>query len=134
MLAPKERKIFCLNNISATGLSKFREGYKITDNISEAAGILVRSADMKDMDFPEGLRTIARAGAGVNNIPIDRCSEAGIVVFNTPGANANSVKELVIAGPQGIFTAEYRGYVRTQETLTFQNSLRKPRRILQAMR
>ena len=98
MLAPKERKIFCLNNISSTGLAKFRKGYTITENIDEAAGILVRSADMKTIDFPEGLRAIARAGAGVNNIPIEKCSEAGIVVFNTPGANANSVKELVIAG------------------------------------
>ncbi len=98
MLAPKERKIFCLNNISSVGLEKFRKGYTVTENIDEAAGILVRSADMKDTNFPEGLRAIARAGAGVNNIPIDRCSEEGIVVFNTPGANANSVKELVIAG------------------------------------
>ncbi len=98
MLAPKERKIFCLNNIAQVGLDKFRTGYTITENINEAAGILVRSADMKDVNFPDGLRAIARAGAGVNNIPIDRCSENGIVVFNTPGANANSVKELVIAG------------------------------------
>ena len=98
MLAPKERKIFCLNNISPAGLAKFRKGYTITDDMNEAAGILVRSADMKSIDFPEGLRAIARAGAGVNNIPIDRCSESGVVVFNTPGANANSVKELVIAG------------------------------------
>ena len=98
MLAPKERKIFCLNSISEAGLAKFRKGYTITDDMSEAAGILVRSADMKEMKFPEGLRAIARAGAGVNNIPIERCSEEGIVVFNTPGANANSVKELVVAG------------------------------------
>ncbi|MBR1438806.1 MAG: 3-phosphoglycerate dehydrogenase [Synergistaceae bacterium] len=98
MLAPKERKIFCLNNISPAGTEKFRNGYTLTENIDEAAGILVRSADMKEMNFPEGLRAIARAGAGVNNIPIERCSENGIVVFNTPGANANSVKELVIAG------------------------------------
>ena len=98
MLAPKERKIFCLNNIASVGLEKFREGYTVTEDINEAAGILVRSADMLTMTFPEGLRAVARAGAGVNNIPIERCSENGIVVFNTPGANANSVKELVIAG------------------------------------
>ena len=98
MLAPKERKIFCLNNIAGVGLAKFRKGYEVTQNVDEAAGILVRSADMHTMNFPDGLRAIARAGAGVNNIPIDRCSENGIVVFNTPGANANSVKELVIAG------------------------------------
>ncbi|MBR0034340.1 MAG: hypothetical protein IJP54_01575, partial [Synergistaceae bacterium] len=83
MLAPKERKIFCLNNIAAIGLAKFRKGYEVTEDINEAAGILVRSADMHTMEFPEGLRAIARAGAGVNNIPIDRCSEKGIVVFNT---------------------------------------------------
>ena len=98
MLAPKERKIFCLNNIAGVGLAKFRKGYEVTEDIHDAAGILVRSADMHTMDFPDGLRAIARAGAGVNNIPIDKCSEKGIVVFNTPGANANSVKELVIAG------------------------------------
>ena len=98
MSAPKERKILCLNNISEAGLTKFRKGYSITDKIDEVAGILVRSADMKNMNFHDGLRAIARAGAGVNNIPIERCSDAGIVVFNTPGANANSVKELVIAG------------------------------------
>ena len=98
MLAPKERKIFCLNNIANVGIEKFRQGYEITKEINEAAGILVRSADMHTMNFPDCLRVIARAGAGVNNIPIEKCSENGIVVFNTPGANANSVKELVIAG------------------------------------
>ncbi|MBQ7220968.1 MAG: phosphoglycerate dehydrogenase [Synergistaceae bacterium] len=107
MLAPKERKIFCLNNIASVGLAKFRKGYEVTENMDEAAGILVRSADMHSTEFPDGLRAIARAGAGVNNIPIERCSENGIVVFNTPGANANSVKELVIAGlllaSRGIF-------------------------------
>ena len=98
MPAPKERKILCLDNIAHVGLEKFRKGYSITEDIDEAAGILVRSADMLNMNFPEGLRAIARAGAGVNNIPIEKCSEGGIVVFNTPGANANSVKELVLAG------------------------------------
>ncbi|MCR4673166.1 MAG: phosphoglycerate dehydrogenase [Lachnospiraceae bacterium] len=94
----KDRKIYCLNNISAVGTDKFRAGYELVDAIDEAAGVLVRSADMKTMEFPAGLRAIARAGAGVNNIPLDRCAEQGIVVFNTPGANANSVKELVLAG------------------------------------
>ncbi len=70
MLAPKERKIFCMNNIAQIGLDKFRKGYDVTENVDEAAGILVRSADMLTMEFPEGLRAIARAGAGVNNIPI----------------------------------------------------------------
>ncbi len=100
MIDPKHRKILCLNNIAQIGLDKFRTGYELVEikNANEAAGILVRSADMLSMDFHDGLRAIARAGAGVNNIPIEKCSEQGIVVFNTPGANANSVKELVIAG------------------------------------
>jgi D-3-phosphoglycerate dehydrogenase len=94
----KDRKIFCLNNISEVGTAKFRDGYTLVDSMDEAAGVLVRSANMNEMEFPENLRAIARAGAGVNNIPVERCSEEGIVVFNTPGANANAVKELVIAG------------------------------------
>ena len=94
----KDRKIYCLNNIAAVGTDRFRSGYTLVDSIDEAAGVLVRSADMKEMAFPAGLRAIARAGAGVNNIPLDRCAEEGIVVFNTPGANANSVKELVLCG------------------------------------
>ena len=98
MLEPKQRKIYCLNNIADIGLKKFRAGYEITQDINEASGILVRSADMLSINFPENLRAIARAGAGVNNIPIEKCSENGVVVFNTPGANANSVKELVLAG------------------------------------
>lgn len=94
----KDRKIYCLNNIAKIGTDRFRKGYTLTDSVDEAAGILVRSADMKEMEFPKGLRAIARAGAGVNNIPLQKCAEQGIVVFNTPGANANSVKELVLAG------------------------------------
>lgn len=98
MIDPKHRKISCLNNIAKIGLDKFRKGYEIIDNPDDSAGILLRSADILGMEFHDGLRAIARAGAGVNNIPIEKCSEKGIVVFNTPGANANSVKELVIAG------------------------------------
>ena len=94
----KDRKIYCLNNIAKIGTDGFRSGYSLINSIEEAAGVLVRSADMKEMSFPTGLRAIARAGAGVNNIPLDRCAEEGIVVFNTPGANANSVKELVLCG------------------------------------
>ena len=74
------------------------ENYEMTDNLAEAEGILVRSAAMHDLELPKGLRAVARAGAGVNNIPLDKCAEAGVVVFNTPGANANGVKELVFAG------------------------------------
>ena len=94
----KDRKIYCMNNIAKIGTDGFRSGYSLIDSMDEAAGVLVRSADMKEMTFPAGLRAIARAGAGVNNIPLDRCAEEGIVVFNTPGANANSVKELVLCG------------------------------------
>lgn len=92
------RKIHCLNPISKLGTGLFTENYEMTDKLAEADGILVRSASMHEMEFPEGLRAIARAGAGVNNIPLDACAERGIVVFNTPGANANGVKELAIAG------------------------------------
>ncbi len=93
----KDRKIFCLNNIAKVGLDHFRSGYTFSEDMEDAAGVLVRSAEMREMQFPAGLRAIARAGAGVNNIPVERCAEEGIVVFNTPGANANSVKELVLA-------------------------------------
>lgn len=88
----------CLNPISGVGLEKFNEQYEKTEDVKQADGILVRSAAMHDMELPENLLAIARAGAGVNNIPLDKCAEKGIVVFNTPGANANGVKELVIAG------------------------------------
>ncbi|MBQ2249679.1 MAG: phosphoglycerate dehydrogenase [Clostridia bacterium] len=85
-----------LNKIAAVGLAELGEGYTVGESIADPDGILVRSAAMHDMTFGESLKAIARAGAGVNNIPIERCSEAGIVVFNTPGANANGVKELAI--------------------------------------
>ena len=88
----------CLNPISQVGLKNLTDNYKLTDNVDNADGILVRSAAMHDMDLPEKLLAVARAGAGTNNIPLDKCAEKGIVVFNTPGANANGVKELVIAG------------------------------------
>ncbi len=88
----------CLNPIAQVGLEKFTESYTNTASVEEAEGILVRSAVMHEMEFSNELLAIARAGAGVNNIPLDKCSEKGIVVFNTPGANANGVKELVIAG------------------------------------
>ncbi len=90
-------KICTLNKIAACGTDRLA-GYTIADDMADAAGVLVRSAAMHDMDLPDTLLGIARAGAGVNNIPIDKCSEQGIVVFNTPGANANAVKELVLAG------------------------------------
>ncbi|MCR4892215.1 MAG: 3-phosphoglycerate dehydrogenase [Lachnospiraceae bacterium] len=88
----------CLNPIADVGLNTFTENYERTESVSDADCILVRSAKMHDMELPDRLQAIARAGAGVNNIPLDKCTEKGIVVFNTPGANANGVKELVIAG------------------------------------
>ena len=92
------KKIHCLNAIARVGTDIFDENYELTDNINEADAIMVRSAAMGDMEFSKNLLAIARAGAGVNNIPLERCADAGIVVFNTPGANANGVKELVICG------------------------------------
>ncbi|MBO5210366.1 MAG: phosphoglycerate dehydrogenase [Clostridia bacterium] len=91
-------KIKTYNKISKSGLEVFDEKYTIGDEVENADGAIVRSAALHDTEFPESLKAIARAGAGTNNIPIDRCSEQGIVVFNTPGANANAVKELVLAG------------------------------------
>ena len=91
-------KFACLNSISPIGLKNFTNRYEQVGELSEANGILVRSASMHDMEFSENLYAIARAGAGVNNIPLQKCAEKGIVVFNTPGANANGVKELVFAG------------------------------------
>ena len=90
-------KLHCLNPISKYGIELLTDAYEMTDDAAQAEGILVRSASMHEMELPEGLLAVARAGAGVNNIPLDVCAEKGIVVFNTPGANANGVKELVIA-------------------------------------
>lgn len=98
--------IHCLNNISVHGTDLLTDSYELTDEFEKADGILVRSAAMHDSELPDDLLAIARAGAGVNNIPLDRCAENGVVVFNTPGANANAVKELVICalflGSRGI--------------------------------
>ena len=91
-------KFACLNSISPIGLKNFTNRYEQVSELSDANGILVRSASMHDMEFSDNLYAIARAGAGVNNIPLQKCAEKGIVVFNTPGANANGVKELVFAG------------------------------------
>lgn len=87
-----------LNKIAEVGTSRLGDNYSLSDDCANPDAVLVRSASMHDMDLPESLLAIARAGAGVNNIPLDKCSEKGICVFNTPGANANAVKELVIAG------------------------------------
>lgn len=91
-------KICTLNKIAACGTGRFGAGYTVGEELAGADGVMVRSAAMHDMALPDSLWAIARAGAGVNNIPVDACSEKGVVVFNTPGANANAVKELVLAG------------------------------------
>lgn len=91
-------KVKCLNPIAACGMDLLPEGYSVVDELTDADVVLVRSAAMHDLQLPSELKAIARAGAGVNNIPLDKCAEQGIVVFNTPGANANGVKEIVIAG------------------------------------
>ena len=91
-------KYHCLNPIAAVGLDLFSDDYQKVEDLKDAEAVLVRSAAMHDLELPEGLAAVARAGAGVNNIPLDKCAQKGIVVFNTPGANANGVKELVIAG------------------------------------
>ncbi|MBQ1977174.1 MAG: 3-phosphoglycerate dehydrogenase, partial [Ruminococcus sp.] len=90
--------ILTLNKIAAIGTDRLGANYTIGDAVENPDAVLVRSASMHDMEMPESLLAIARAGAGTNNIPVDKCAEEGIVVFNTPGANANAVKELVIAG------------------------------------
>lgn len=91
-------QIHCLNKISEIGLKHLTDEYALNDSLEAADAVLVRSAAMHDMELPDKLLAIARAGAGVNNIPLDKCAEKGIVVFNTPGANANAVKELAVAG------------------------------------
>ena len=96
-MAKTKRKIACLNNIAEEGLEVFPDGYEVCDDKEGADAWLCRSIDLHNEEFPAELRAIGRAGAGVNNIPLKRCSEEGIVVFNTPGANANAVSELVIA-------------------------------------
>ena len=94
----KMTKINCLNPIAKVGLDLFSDNYEITEDFAQADAALVRSAVMHELEMPGSLKCIARAGAGVNNIPLDKCADQGIVVFNTPGANANGVKELVLAG------------------------------------
>ena len=115
-------KVKCLNPISKVGTDSLLGHYELTDDINQAEAILVRSADMKAMEIPKKVIAVARAGAGVNNIPLDRCAEQGIVVFNTPGANANSVKELVVcamlvASRNVIEGAEWVRSIRDSETI-----------------
>lgn len=91
-------KVKLYNNIAQKGLDQFTEEYEVAEDLDNEDAIVVRSANLHDLDYPESLKAIARAGAGVNNIDIDTCTQKGIAVFNTPGANSNAVKELVMAG------------------------------------
>ena len=91
-------KIGTLNKISPVGLARLTDNYTVVDDVQEANGIILRSYDMHEMELSENLLAVGRAGAGVNNIPLDKCAEKGIVVFNAPGANANAVKELCLSG------------------------------------
>ena len=104
----------CLNPIASKGLDLFTEDFKVIDDLDKADAVLVRSAAMHDLTVPESLLAVARAGAGVNNIPLDEYAKKGIVAFNTPGANANGVKELVFAGmlyaSRDIKRKKYRSY------------------------
>lgn len=111
--------------------------YEVTEEVNDADGILVRSASMHDMEFSPSLKAIARAGAGVNNIPLDECAEKGIIVFNTPGANANGVKELVIAGllmSSRDIVGGVTGLKRMLMMKILTSLLRKLRKLLQVMR
>lgn len=110
-------KILTLNKISKTGLEHFSDNYQYSDDMKDADAIMVRSASMHDMELDKSVLAIARAGAGVNNIPLDKCSEKGIVVFNTPGANANAVKELVLSS---LFMSSRK----INEGITFAQSLK----------
>ncbi len=109
--------ILTLNKIAACGLENFNEKYNVSDNAENPDGIVLRSFKMHDMDLPASLKGIARAGAGVNNIPVDKCTESGIVVFNTPGANANAVKELVI-GSLFLASRDVVGGIKWANTLS----------------
>ena len=91
-------KIHLVNNISKVGTARFGDNYEFVDDAVDADGVIVRSANLHEVEIPNTLLAIARAGAGVNNIPIDKCAKMGTVVFNTPGANANAVKEMVVSG------------------------------------
>lgn len=109
-------EILTLNKIAKVGLDKLGDNFTVTDEIKNPDGILLRSFAMHDMELPENLKAVARAGAGTNNIPIDKCSEKGIVVFNTPGANANAVKELAI-GALFLASRDVVGGIKWAETL-----------------
>lgn len=127
----------CLNPIAGVGLDLFSDDYKKVDDLAGADAALVRSAAMHDLDLPDSLLAVARAGAGVNNIPLDKCADKGIVVFNTPGANANGVKELVFAGmlyASRDIVGGIGGVWQTRTMITLQKLQRNRRRTLQEQR
>ncbi len=109
-------EVLTLNKIAKIGLDKLGDNFTVTDEVKNPDGILLRSFAMHDMELPENLKAVARAGAGTNNIPIDKCSEKGVVVFNTPGANANAVKELAI-GALFLASRDVVGGIKWAETL-----------------
>ena len=127
-------KINCLNPIAACGMDLFNDTYEVVDDFAAADAVLVRSAAMHDLELSDNLLAIARAGAGVNNIPLDKCAEKGIVVFNTPGANANGVKELVIAGLLLASRDLMGGYNWVKETRISQRQLRSRKNTMPAAR
>lgn len=127
----------CLNPIAGVGLDLFSDDYKKVDDLAGADAALVRSAAMHDLDLPDSLLAVARAGAGVNNIPLDKCADKGIVVFNTPGANANGVKELVLQEcymHPAILSVVLTGVWQTRTMITLQKLQRNRRRTLQEQR
>ena len=120
----------CLNPISQKGLELFSDQYTEVKELAAADAVLVRSAKMTELEIPDSVLAIGRAGAGVNNIPVADCAEKGIVVFNTPGANANGVKELVLAGMLLVWS----GLKITRKTPTSENWLKSRKNSLQAVR
>ena len=122
----------CLNPIASKGLDLFTEDFKVIDDLDKADAVLVRSAAMHDLTVPESLLAVARAGAGVNNIPLDEYAKKGIVAFNTPGANANGVKELVFAGMHLVISSvDITGLRKMHPKRTLQNLLRNRKNSMQ---
>ena len=124
----------CLNPIAGVGLANFNENYQQIESLEGADAVLVRSAAMHGMELPKSLLAVARAGAGVNNIPLTDCAEQGIVVFNTPGANANGVKEPVCCWHPVISRAVSNGSSATKKTATLQRQQKNRKRNLPAVR
>lgn len=124
-------KIRLYNNIAQIGLDQFTPDYEVNENMEDEDAILVRSANLHDIEYNANLKAIARAGAGVNNIDIDTCTKKGIAVFNTPGANSNAVKELVFAGmllASVIFIMVLNGSKRKKKMRTSQKMLKNKKR------